>query len=429
MRKAMLSNHVNPRRLTATRRTFLKVGACRLCQECPEGSARRCHDTRSPPEIVLVPKLCLGTPCPKLCFANRQEGVASIDQVDSAPNELSRGGGARSRASTRCVPKQGLGTRGNGSNPDVHRKLKNLIHLPRKVAGVLSRAGTRLTSNLAHLPHKAAGVVCRWLPTIAFLAIVGTAGFARAQDDEEVEDIPPAQPQQQFMVADENFDQWVFGGRGTSAVIRKRIDSQLILHVEEIERTCGISESQKKKLQLAGRGDIKRLFDRVEELRKKFQLVKNDQNKFNQFWQDVQPFQLVFNQGSFGPGSFFSKTLKTTLTSEQVISYQAADRDRRMFQYRSTVEAVIGMLDQIVSFRAEQRQKLVDLLVERKRLPRVFGQYNYYLVIYQMSQLPEAKLKEFVDEPQLKALNKVFNQARGYEPFLKSNGYLPEEEP
>lgn len=269
----------------------------------------------------------------------------------------------------------------------------------------------------------------RVLPIVVALAIAGASRFAWAQDDEVVEDSPPAEPQQQFMVADENFDQWVFGGRGTAAVIRKRFDSQLILQVEEIERMCSISEEQKKKLQLAGRGDIKRLFDRVEELRKKFQLVKNDQNKFNDFWQDVQPFQVVFSQGVFGSGSLFSKTLKNTLSSEQSASFQTADRDRRAFQYRSTVEAVIGMLDQVVSFRAEQRQKLIDLIVDRKRLPRVFGQYNYYLVLYQASQLPEAQLKEFLDEPQLKALQKVFNQVRGYEPFLKSNGYLPEVDP
>jgi hypothetical protein len=271
-------------------------------------------------------------------------------------------------------------------------------------------------------------VTLRHLLAVAILAYAASSSVVRAQDDVEVEDVPAVDVQQQFVVADENFDQWVFGGRGNASVIRKRFDSQLILQVDEIERMCGISEVQKKKLHLAGRGDIKRLFDQVEELRKKFQLVKNDQNKFNEFWQDVQPFQVVFSQGAFGPGSFFEKTLKNTLSSEQSSSYQAADRERRMFQYRSTVEAVIGMLDQVVSFRAEQRHKFIELLVERKRLPRAFGQYNYYLVLYQSSQLPEEKLKAFLDEPQLKALRKVFNQMRGYEPFLKSNGYLPEEE-
>jgi hypothetical protein len=287
----------------------------------------------------------------------------------------------------------------------------------------------RLKPELQHgMARVALPILLRILVTLAVLAIT-SAQFARAQDDEEIEEILPAEPQQQFMVADENFDQWVFGGRGNAAAIRKRLDAQLVLCVEEVERMCGISESQKQKLELAGRGDVKRLFERVEVLRKKFQLVKNDQNKFNEFWQDVQPFQLLFNQGAFGPDSLYHKTLKNILSSEQAVRFQLADRDRRIFQYRTTVEAIVGMLDQVVSFRAEQRQKLIDLLVERMKLPRTFGQYNFYLVIYQMSQLPEAQLKEILDEPQLKALHKIFNQARGYEGFLKTSGYLPEVEP
>ena len=42
----------NWHRLTATCRTFLKVGERRLWQECPEGSARRALDTRSLLEIA-----------------------------------------------------------------------------------------------------------------------------------------------------------------------------------------------------------------------------------------------------------------------------------------------------------------------------------------------------------------------------------------
>jgi len=300
--------------------------------------------------------------------------------------------------------------------------------LGRFASGTVDLNRRRLKPELQHKRAGDATVLRRVALTLAVLAFVGGSNVAHAQDDVDVEDAPAVEPQQRFVVADKNFDQWVFGGRGNAAAVRKRFDSQLSLQVEELERICGLSEDQKKKLQLAGRGDIKWLFDQVDVLRKKFQLVKNDQSKFNEFWQDVQPFQVVFSQGAFGSGSFFNKTLKNTLTSEQVASFQTADRERRMYQYRSTVEAVIDMLDQIVSFRAEQRQKIVNLLIERKKLPRVFGQYNNYLVLYQASQLPEARLKEFLDEPQVKALNKVFNQMRGSEQFLKISGDLSEVE-
>ena len=62
----------------------------------------------------------------------------------------------------------------------------------------------------------------------------------------------------------------------------------LSLNVEDLERTCGLTPVQKKKLLLAGRGDIKRFFDRVEDIRKKFDKVKNDQNQFGLMWQDIQ---------------------------------------------------------------------------------------------------------------------------------------------
>ena len=39
-------------RLTATRRTFLRVGACRFCQECPERSA--CCGTGTPSSAEIV---------------------------------------------------------------------------------------------------------------------------------------------------------------------------------------------------------------------------------------------------------------------------------------------------------------------------------------------------------------------------------------
>ena len=104
-----------------------------------------------------------------------------------------------------------------------------------------------------------------------------------------------------FVLNDAQFDQWVFGNMGVAnaAAARNQLDSLLTLHVEDLERTCGLTPVQKKKLLLAGRGDIKRFFDRVEE-RKKFTKNRNDQNQFQQIWQEIQPLRNSFNAGFFG---------------------------------------------------------------------------------------------------------------------------------
>jgi hypothetical protein len=268
---------------------------------------------------------------------------------------------------------------------------------------------------------------------LLFAAWGSVASPARAQDDVPVEENPQAhaeEQQQQFMVADETFDQWVFGARGNALAGKTRLESALLVQIENIDRLCSLTEEQRQKLRLAGRGDIKRLLDRIEQLRKKFQLVKTDQNKINEFFQEVQPFQAELNRGPFGPGSIFSKTVKSTLTSEQAAHTDRARRERRQFEYTARVELVVNMLDESLALRAAERRQLVELLVAETRPPKAFGnhQYDYYLIMFQASKLTPARFQAILDESQYKALQKLFEQMRGIEPFLKTNGLLPDNE-
>ena len=120
-----------------------------------------------------------------------------------------------------------------------------------------------------------------------------------------------------WVMTDDQFDQWVFGGPRNSRAGRNKLDSLLTLQVDDVARVCRLSEPQKKKLLLAGRGDIKRFFEKVEEKRKKFDKVKTDQNKIGEIYQELVPLQAVLNSGLFNEGSFYSKTLKTVLSDEE----------------------------------------------------------------------------------------------------------------
>ncbi|MBS0262681.1 MAG: hypothetical protein JSS02_12075 [Planctomycetes bacterium] len=253
-----------------------------------------------------------------------------------------------------------------------------------------------------------------------------------AQDDEVVEETPGAGQEQnvQFMVADENFDQWVFGGRGNAAANKRRLELMLKLQIEGVETICPLSEVQKKKLTLAGTADIKRFFEKVTALRKKFDTVKNDQNKFNQFWQDAQPLQMEYSRGTFGDGSYFRKALNHILNSEQLEKVDSAENARRTFSYRSKVEAVVTSLDEVLSFRTEQRRKLVDLFMAPANLPKTYGtdSYGIYAVMYRAAQIPVEKYNEFLDAAQVQAFQRVLAVTRGYAQFLKNAGYRWEGE-
>lgn len=257
------------------------------------------------------------------------------------------------------------------------------------------------------------------------LAIVGTCGIARAQDEEIEEDVVvPMQPGV-MIVQQPNLDQvdnWVFGRFGGSAVARTRFDSVLALRIDDLERVCGLNEAQKRKLKLAGRGDIKRVFDRVEEAKRKFAQNQNDPN--NNIWQAIQPLQVEVNSGLFKDDSIFQKTIKKTLTADQADRYDSMMRERNKGRYRATAEWFVVHLDKALGFSDDQRRRLAELIVQDTEPPLKFGQSDYWYLLYQMSKLPEAKIKPIFDAPQWRLLSRQFVQARGMEQWLKTNGFI-----
>jgi hypothetical protein len=270
-----------------------------------------------------------------------------------------------------------------------------------------------------------------WTPRVlsaaAALGLAWASAAARAQDIEVEEDAAPQPEQGVFVMNDMQFDQWVYGGVNDSAA-RRRFDSLLTLKIEDVDRTCGMTEDQKKKLRLAGRGDVKRFFDRVEEKRRKFQNLKTDPNKVGEIFQEIQPFRQTISSGVFGEGSFFAKTLRNTLTGEQAARYEKVVRDAQKFQYRARVDLVVTTLGNAAGLSADQRRRFKTLLLEETRPPKKFGQYDYYVVLIQASKLPQAKVRQIFDDAQWRVLSRQFLQVRGMERTLKNSGVLPDDE-
>jgi hypothetical protein len=261
------------------------------------------------------------------------------------------------------------------------------------------------------------------LRTIALLIAATMSSIAFATEDDKE---PPAvrAPNQEFMLEESNFDQWIFQGSGSAAAGRNRIDSHLKLKLEELVRTCELTEAQQKKLRLAAQGDIKRFFDQVEVLRKKFRAVKNDQNGFNDLWPEIHPLQQKQQAGLFGESSMFDKTLRSILLPEQQQRYQKVTDTRRRFRYRASIEVALISLSDTVALKDEQHKAIAKLLVEETPLPLRFGQQDQQVVMYGLSKIPAAKLKAIVDERQWKALKPQIEQGEAMEAFLAQNGLI-----
>ena len=273
------------------------------------------------------------------------------------------------------------------------------------------------------------------LPPIALAQVVdavvvqelrsGDVPAEQESDDEAAVDGAVQVAQPAFILTDDQFDQWVFGAPRNSRAGRNKLDSLLTLEVDEVANTCALSELQKKKLVLAGRGDIKRFFDKVEEKRKKFDKVKTDQNKLGEIYQELVPLQVTLNSGLFSDDSFYAKTLKKLLNQDEEARYVKVVHEKRQFRYRAKVELVVAQLDQNVGFRDAQRRQLVDLILRETQAPRRFGQYDYYLVLYLAGKIPEGRIKPLFDDKQWAFLQRQLNQGRGMEQFLRTQGMLP----
>jgi hypothetical protein len=280
-------------------------------------------------------------------------------------------------------------------------------------------------AGMKHHPH-----FIPLVPHALILACLFAGGqIARAQEEEEDAPLAPravAAPPA-FILQDAQFDQWVFNGRANSSSARARLESLLMLQVEDIDRSCSITDAQKKKLALAGRGDINRFLDRVDEKRAKYLHTRQDPNKVNDIFQEIRPLQLAFNAGLFKEGSLFWKAIPKTLTDEQLASFEQAQAEKRSFRYRARAELVAANLGNSLGLSTDQRKRFIKVLLEETRPPRNFGSNEYQVVLHQAAKIPQDKLKPIFDETQWRALNRSLMQSKAMERILKESGYVPDD--
>jgi len=202
------------------------------------------------------------------------------------------------------------------------------------------------------------------------------------------------------MWPDEQFERWVFSQDQTADRVRNKFESLLNTRVDQIERTCELTLTQVRKLRLMGQGDIKRFFDTFETAKNHFKAINNDPGRIQEVQADLAPVRAALQGGPFTDDSLLNKSLRTTLTDEQFVKYDGMAGERRAFRHRANIELAVSMLEQAMPLREAQRRDLIALLEKETSPPRKGGQYEAYLILNQMRQLPEAKLKSLLSETQ-----------------------------
>jgi hypothetical protein len=244
-------------------------------------------------------------------------------------------------------------------------------------------------------------------------------------DEQEEKPAPALGRGRAVQVSDRQFDRWIFASDGGADSARMLTESRLKSRIGYIEHLCGLSQNQRKKLEVAGRGDIKRFFDRVEEKRNQFHHGEMHQAELIQEMTEVQKMGRDYRATIFNDRSMFGKVLATLLDQEQADRYRRNRDDARLSRHQSRVEWVALTLQKNLLLTDVQRVRLVSVLFEETRPPQRFGPSDYYGIIYQASRLPEARLRPIFAEAEWRALQREFDEAKRQERVLKDFGYLP----
>ncbi len=127
-----------------------------------------------------------------------------------------------------------------------------------------------------------------------------------------------------------SFEELLFGQNSNATMVRSLFERRLQQQLDAVERSGTLSDPQKEKLRLAGRGDIQHFLERAARIEAKFGKF-DDIHDFDEFekWVaalsgEVQSLQLGFHDGPFDGNSLFTKTLATTLTPEHAAQYARA---------------------------------------------------------------------------------------------------------
>jgi hypothetical protein len=257
--------------------------------------------------------------------------------------------------------------------------------------------------------------VFKALVSIAMLpAISGLSRATRAQEVDAPAAVDLAGPEVVRIV--EHFDTWidqiVGGNDARESADLGRLSEQLKLKLDWIAATCKTSEPQMKKLQIAGRGDIKRLVDEMREIKRRYRQVKGDPVEFGKIQQRLAVIQSSSGSETFGDSSLLSKTLRTTLSAEQIAAIEREEEASRAFECGAAVLQAVQFCDVAIGMKDDQRRKLTELFVleTRRKRDRSPGSPVAFSTILMTAKMSPDRFKAIFDERQWRRMSDLLKE-------------------
>lgn len=156
-----------------------------------------------------------------------------------------------------------------------------------------------------------------WMLMLAAL-MTASIGITTVADDE----VDAAKREVAKKEAAIQFDRMLFGPKKDASIesTQARLQQLLKKRIESVDRVCGLSVAQKKKLDLAGRVAIKQLFERLETQKEAFVSAGRDPQEASKFLYsdpEIAALHADLRSSPLDDDSLLAKTMRTALTPEQ----------------------------------------------------------------------------------------------------------------
>jgi hypothetical protein len=225
-------------------------------------------------------------------------------------------------------------------------------------------------------------------------------------------------------MSDEQITSAVLGARKSRENALKDLEDRLTREIDAIGSACALTESQRQKLQLAGRGDTVQFFRRFDEMCREAS-TPMDRAKYVDLMSRASTLRLRLEVGLFGEYSFFRKTVRTLLTDEQRVPLRELELSRQ----REVIDKTLRMVQGNTGFRLgdERSRHIAQLLLEKADPPTYAGEYAPYIVLYNAAQLEEP-LRKLMDEGEWDAFRARIALAQRVIPRIQQAGLLDTDE-
>lgn len=236
---------------------------------------------------------------------------------------------------------------------------------------------------------------------------------------------------QNFEIDINQFDSWIFSGMQNATLARQKLAAQAQMEIDRMDLTSTLQESQIRKLQFAAQGDIQHFFDDVDVAHRQFHVMQAaggvGQANINEVYQLASTLAQRLNQGIFDKESLLKKVARGCVNEEQAKQLQERERRQQELESAAIIVVYLADLGRMVPMTHLQRESLVEMLIDKVTLRDPKHNYANYVLMYEMSELPQAELKSIFDDAQYEAIKRNFQPGIRMKANLMQMGILDDE--